>query len=689
MPRQLYIAVHGVGDQKQFDTVQATARQIIRVTSGQAGQLLSLGTFSSSAGAAAPPLPPHAFYFQPSDKGDLGFVEVYWADLCRDVQRAGYRLEEGVPWAQTLVDRVKALKASAARGNPDPDYELIRAVIGEMGSGLQLLGWLSSLAPKLQLPTFDVDDIVDQYLGDVQFVAEFGDVRDKILARFSATLDNMITSGTLVAGDDIYLITHSEGTVVTLLGLLTAMTGPTKPVWLDYIRGWMTIGSPIDKHLILWPDLWKAFLDGPKHWPSQPIVWWNYSDYGDPIGYELNSTRAWMRGCGPTGVPWTRAFQFEKQATPLTDGRYVEVPENIYETIFNRYPWPGKAHVDYWTDDGVFNHFHATVVQRRTVDRITDRPWTLATSYGVPYLMAFVVLGAGMFFLDKGIWNAQGLQHDSSPLTFFREVLATTWLLAGTTVLARMPRIVREKEDFLIIGVLIFAIFACGFFWVFPGETSEYVLQRLLPGVGVTQPIIAGPLSIDPATAFRLTGIVLSLIVGLNANFLRCKLWRFVLAGVAFLAFAGSIGVLAYCLINDFLLNPGSGASCLKHWSPIAAMGACFAATILWTVWQVYKEHSAGLWPLIGPGFTAVAGIGVAVALSMAPPAPGGTSAKPPDGGEPALWPLLIGAIAFLYLWRLAAILFDLTFVWHRYIRHNALLIWYRKNLGPPQSIPK
>jgi hypothetical protein len=47
-------------------------------------------------------------------------------------------------------------------------------------------------------------------------------------------------------------------------------------------------------------------------------------------------------------------------------------------------------------------------------------------------------------------------------------------------------------------------------------------------------------------------------------------------------------------------------------------------------------------------------------------------------GGCPAsvgpLWPVLIAAVAFFYLWWLAALLFDLVFVWHLYIRHTMLL---------------
>ena len=36
------------------------------------------------------------------------------------------------------------------------------------------------------------------------------------------------------------------------------------------------------------------------------------------------------------------------------------------------------------------------------------------------------------------------------------------------------------------------------------------------------------------------------------------------------------------------------------------------------------------------------------------------------------VWPIVLGGAAFFYLWWLAALAFDLVFVWHRYIRHSA-----------------
>jgi hypothetical protein len=38
------------------------------------------------------------------------------------------------------------------------------------------------------------------------------------------------------------------------------------------------------------------------------------------------------------------------------------------------------------------------------------------------------------------------------------------------------------------------------------------------------------------------------------------------------------------------------------------------------------------------------------------------------------LWPAFSAGGIFLYLWWLAALIFDLSFVWHRYIRRNVAL---------------
>ena len=63
------------------------------------------------------------------------------------------------------------------------------------------------------------------------------------------------------------------------------------------------------------------------------------------------------------------------------------------------------------------------------------------------------------------------------------------------------------------------------------------------------------------------------------------------------------------------------------------------------------------------------------------------TIAAAVDGVKPdrPVWPLILASVAFFYLWWLAALLFDLVFVWHRYIRHSAALA----DLRDLQSTPK
>ncbi len=36
------------------------------------------------------------------------------------------------------------------------------------------------------------------------------------------------------------------------------------------------------------------------------------------------------------------------------------------------------------------------------------------------------------------------------------------------------------------------------------------------------------------------------------------------------------------------------------------------------------------------------------------------------------MWGMLLGGVAFLYLWWLSVVMFDLIFVWHHYVRGSA-----------------
>lgn len=50
------------------------------------------------------------------------------------------------------------------------------------------------------------------------------------------------------------------------------------------------------------------------------------------------------------------------------------------------------------------------------------------------------------------------------------------------------------------------------------------------------------------------------------------------------------------------------------------------------------------------------------------------------------LWPVFLAGAAFLYLWWLAALLFDLVVVWHLYIRSSLINTRIRAMMAPAGS---
>lgn len=60
-----------------------------------------------------------------------------------------------------------------------------------------------------------------------------------------------------------------------------------------------------------------------------------------------------------------------------------------------------------------------------------------------------------------------------------------------------------------------------------------------------------------------------------------------------------------------------------------------------------------------------------------------------PSLAEP-VWPAVLAGVAFLYLWWLGILIFDLAFIWHRYIRHSVavdvLADWHRGRDARPKS---
>jgi hypothetical protein len=586
--RKVIVAVHGVGDQFQYATAQSVVNRFCGYYFENQPAAVPLGQLHREPRPVRAPRPPF------DDKSpDLSFEEVYWAPVPRDPVKAGHILEEAKAWARTVTARV-----GTHAGGPrltHGQFETIRTVLEEMVEAIAVLERLGFLAEKAGVLKFELGRVLVDFVGDVQIVTEFDEYREQILKRFDDVMTR-ISDAKGYEDADIYIVAHSEGTVIAFLGLLRAFrpkAGAAAPKWAGRVKGLMTLGSPIDKHVVLWPDLWAEFQGGPTTTPPAPIHWKNYYDNGDPIGFDLDIARNWIGDHG-----WDQVFQFTDKD----------------DHGFTRYHLPGKAHVDYWTDPAVFGHFIANVVDppgaagpRPAARRYRKPPrskfWAGITSYALPYLIAAALLFLACFVLYKTTHQAldpEGYQKvRGTVLTVFRKVGAMTMLLAGVTIAARVTFLTRLRTGlhFWLVGLLIFAACAIGYYELNVGEWLLKAKQVEMGGF------------------------------------------------------------------------PSSRSD--KHGGRLAAAAVVAVATLIAVAGIVVGKVSPrwGRRALLILGAVAIAG--VVTHLTR------GLTDESEANDRPALWPVFFAAVAFLYLWWLVILIFDLTFIWHRYIRHSRALGYF------------
>ncbi len=581
MADKIIVGVHGMGDQVRYETTQSIANQFCRYYKIQTA--VPLGRFHSSNvnrnGIVEVELNNAAVSLNKFKK--LYFTEVYWADVPRKPATEGYTLEETKHWVKTIVERFRCtvrdnriskfaklnsdkLSLTNKKGKEDRvkvDYKMIRSVLYEAVDAIAIMEKLLKVTKMAGLLEFNLNSILTDFMGDVQIVTEFEKLRTEILNIFVSTVSRVHK---LNHEADIYVIAHSEGTVVAFLGLLEAMKqGCT---WIKNVKGFITLGSPIDKHLILWPELWKDY-EGNKegvgnNLQENQIKWLNYYDLGDPVGYDLDTAREWKGN-------HARVFDFVKD----------------YDCGFSRYYLPGKAHVDYWQDDDVFNHFIGSVVdaaqpkpgaessppvvkKEQSPPPSKPRTKTLAwvVSYIFPYLGAIALLLISVYSLYKPMHN-----EEESAWQLLKNVGGMAAIIGGLTVMARIPRLTKRKFWLFIAGG-IFVGFASLSFYLLDDNVRENIDSKF------------------------------------------CEISYLIVAAVisALVALIGKIYATA-------------------RTKPLIFLGG---VAVLWPVFNIVYSDKSGK----------------------------------------AVWPILLGGAIFLYGWWLSVLLFDLVFVWHRYIRSSQAL---------------
>jgi hypothetical protein len=601
---KIVVAIHGIGSQRRSDTIRSVARRF-GDRSRPPLPVMPLGFFNIGKAAEVQVSRLDAPEGDPLQR--IGFAEVFWADIPRQVVTQDDTLEETKAWGASLVSRAQAAYnenvGKSGRLGAD-DFKLAAGVIDEIVETVAVMENLLAVTEKMGIFKFDLAPLLRDYIGDVQIVTEFRYYRQKIVARFHSAMAQIVARflETYPKGvPEIYLVAHSEGTVVSFLGLLEALSGrqvddpdtgvaiPTD--WIRFVRGFMTIGSPIDKHLVLWPKIWQdlqlrsqraqdgsvVFGDASNRERlklEHPIEWRNYYDFGDPIGFKLETAVRFLakNECA--------AFDFDTDKDDIG---------------FSRYWLPGKAHNDYWGDAQVFGHFIEDVVMRpaklaqpqAAPARPSSSRFVGIVSTAIPYLLASVLHFGAVFLLFKAVTaylepNAPNLSLDKTGL----QVGLLALLLLGITVASRLPRLVKTTGlRWHAVALVVFVACAIpGWLWL-PQGLADFLAA---PFAGLAAAVGAPPAK----------------------------------AGIAALLLAAAI---------------------------VAATG-----------WFMPRRPRWGRRTLLALGGLMV------LAMILRP--------LLDSDSQASAWPVVLGGLAFTYLWWLGILLFDLAFIWHRYIR-NAVAV--------------
>ena len=619
MMDKIIVAIHGIGSQVRSDTIRSVARRFGDRSSPPL-PVMPLGFFNIGKNAEVRVSRLDA---QPNDPlARIGFAEVFWADIPEQVVKANDTLEETKAWGRTVVSRAEAAyRENVPGGDLRPqDFQLGVGVVEEIIETIDVMENLLAVAAKAGVFKFELAALLRDYVGDVQLVTDFPFYREKIIYRFHSALAQIVKAFSQLYPNhtpEIYIVAHSEGTVISFLGLLEALSGrvvidpdntlpvavPVDSSWINYVRGYMTIGSPIDKHIVLWPKLWLNLSQGEKlksHLDDsggvvfeeagkmrlklqQQIKWRNYYDYGDPIGFKLETAVELL------SENECKAFEFVTKD---------------HDFGFSRYWLPGKAHNDYWQDPQVFGHFIEDVVlPTGKAKPPVSSVFVDKVSMLIPYGLTFLLHLAAVFVLYKAITlvpDKTAPVFDSLSL----QIGLLSGLLMSITAAARLPRLVKTNGfRWELAAMLAFLCGAVPCVWALPTDTAKF---------------LGGPLA----------------------------------------------GLMPWLTFFD------------DAYAGKAALGVAAFAIAL-SGWCVPRRPKLGRRVLIGFGTAMVAFIIVKRLYE-------GSSEIP-------VWPVVLAGLAFLYLWWLGILLFDLTFVWHRYIRRSVavetLLQWRCHRDAKPNSI--
>ena len=128
--------------------------------------------------------------------------------------------------------------------------------------------------------------------------------------------------------------------------------------WRDHITNYITLGSPIDKFFVLWPEKYthlKERKENQEEWlePSVKINHYNFCDEQDPVGHHLE----------------------EVMSTQAYKTLFNTDPAGNHDVVFRRYGIPGFAHIKYFNDKKLFLNIIEHIIDKNTDNKNNTFIW--------------------------------------------------------------------------------------------------------------------------------------------------------------------------------------------------------------------------------------------------------------------------------------------------------------------------
>ena len=432
---------------------------------------------------------------------DFAFAEVYWADITsKQFETYGASLAE---WSASLLQQLENRRDSPLiKERRSWLFSVLRVMRGGLVNLNMLLrprlGWISDLAFNRYLG--DVQMYAEDPRSRARAMWRFQDAMQKLHARASDKYPNTNcryhivahSLGTVLALDALImahakleilsdaLLLNSEGEEAlrdTVRKRLAAVqrnqtAAPDESTveeavqaaawfahtfdlsystrfrdsqqidftWRDKVKTFVTLGSPIDKFLVLWERNFRQLRNSDQptvddvaaHWTERnedaKIRHLNYADEQDPVGNHLNVMHP-----DPSGSSARHPI------VPVIDRIFGS--QAAEDVVFNRYPIPAAAHTRYLTDPGLTDRIRHFLINPDHAQPVKAHPdfcftrsryvWTLGWNYfwiQTAITLVLIVCLAGL--ATAADWKTKLLLGIPSAWFFWMVLPEFLWLLA-------------------------------------------------------------------------------------------------------------------------------------------------------------------------------------------------------------------------------------------------------------------